>query len=506
MNRQFIRGTRIRQMFGTVTRPAVRFKFDGPRPVFRTALFFSLFTLLVLMSMRPSVAAPAAPLIAKKLPKEIVTHGDKRVDDYFWLREKTNADVLAYLQQENAYADEMSRPQEPGLQELYKEIIRHLKETDSSAPVRRGEYDYYFRTEQGKNYPTHCRKRNQPGAAEEIILDVNALAKDYKFFSIGVFAPSDDNNLLAYTADTTGYRQFTLRIKDLRTGKMLPDTFERVDEVVWATDNKTLYFVAENAVTKRQDEFHRHTLESSEAERLYFEPDELFDVSASRSRDRAFIFLTAESKRSTEVRALPGDGSAATLRILNPREPEHKYYADHRKGLFFIRTNDKAKNYRIVTAPDDKPARENWVEFLAHNPAVKIDDVDLFANHCVVSERENGLERLRIIELDKKQAHTLELPDPVYELSIDINPEFDTPVMRFRYQSLVHPLSNFDYDMNSRERKLIKAVEVPAYDANNYISERIFATASDGVKIPCSIVYKKGMVKNGRNPLLLYGY
>ena len=469
-------------------------------------LWFLVFDLLVFMSIRQSVAAQTGPPVAKKIPKEIVTHGDKRVDDYFWLREKTNSEVLAYLQQENSYAEEMSKPQERLRQELYDEILGHLKETDSTAPVRRGDYSYYSRTEQGKNYPIHCRKRNQAGAVEEIILDVNELAKDFKFFSIGAFAPSDDNNLLAYTADTTGYRQFTLRIKDLRTGKLLPEKFERVDDVVWATDNKTLYFVTENEVTKRQDEFHRHVLGSSGAERLYFEPDELYDISASRSRDRAYIFVHAESKRSTDVRALPADGSATALRVLNPREPEHKYYAEHHHGKFFFRTNDKAKNYKIVTAPDNKPAKQNWTEFQPHSPAVKIEDIDLFAHHCVVSERENGLERLRIIELENKQAHVLDLPDPAYELSVDANPEFDTAVLRFRYQSLVRPLSYFDYNMNSKERTLVKAVEVPAYDPNYYASERVFATASDGVKIPCSMVYKKGLTKNGRNPLLLYGY
>jgi oligopeptidase B len=446
------------------------------------------------------------PQVAKKVPKEIITHGDKRVDDYFWLREKTNAEVIAYLEAENAYGEAVTRPEQPFRERLCKEMLGHLQETDSSAPVRRGEFFYYRRTEKGKNYPIFCRKRGSLNAREEIILDQNALAEGHKFFSLGVFEPSDDNLLLAYSTDSTGYRQYTLHIKDLRSGKLLPDQFERVDEVVWATDNKTLLFVTENEVTKRQDEFHRHVLGSASAERVYFEPDELFDLSVARSRDRAFVFLTAESKLSTEVRFLPAGQPDAPLRLVQPREPDHKYFVTHRRGQFYIRTNDKAKNYRVAMAPMEHPGKAAWKEFIAHNAAVKIDDFDLFAGHAVVSERENGLERIRIINLENQQSHAIELPEPAYELAVDVNPEFDTAVLRYRYQSLVTPSSTYDYDMNSRQRTLVKQIKVPGYKPANYVSERIFATASDGTKIPCSVVYKKGMERNGRNPLFLYAY
>ncbi len=369
------------------------------------------------------------PPVAKKVPKEIVTHGDKRVDDYFWLREKTNAEVIAYLDAENAYGEAVTRPQQPFRDRLYREMLGHLQETDSSAPVRRGEFFYYRRTEKGKNYPIFCRKHGSLKAREEIILDQNALAEGHKFFSLGVFEPSDDNLLLAYTTDSTGYRQYTLHIKDLRSGKLLPDQFERVDEVVWATDNKTLFFVTENEVTKRQDEFHRHTLGSASTERVYFEPDELFDLSVDRSRDWAFVFLTAESKLSTEVRFLPAGQPDAPLRVVQSREPDHKYFVTHRRGQFYIRTNDKAKNYRVATAPVEHPGKAAWTEFIAHNPAVKIDGLDLFAGHAVVSERENGLERIRIINLKNQQSHAIELPEPAYDLAVDTNPEFDTTVV-----------------------------------------------------------------------------
>jgi oligopeptidase B len=225
-----------------------------------------------------------------------------------------------------------------------------------------------------------------------------------------------------------------------------------------------------------------------------------------RSRDRAFVLLTAESKLSTEVRFLPAGQPDAPLRLVQPREPDHKYFVTHRRGQFYIRTNDKAKNYRVATAPVEHPGKAAWTEFIAHNPAVKIDDFDLFAGHAVVSERENGLERIRIINLENQQSHAIEVPEPAYDLAVDTNPEFDTTVLRYRYQSLVTPSSTCDYDMNSRQRTLVKQTQVPGYKPANYVSERIFATASDGTKIPCSVVYKKGMQRNGRNPLFLYAY
>jgi oligopeptidase B len=473
-------------------------------PSFILAMIFSMtfFAVQPLRADSPNLMPP----VAKKIPKEIITHGDKRVDDYFWFREKTNAEVIAYLNEENAYADSVTGPQAPFREVLYQEMLGHLQETDSSAPVRRGDFYYYTRTEKGKNYAIHCRKHGSQEAPEEIILDVNALAEGHKFFSVGAVVPSDDNNLLAVTTDTTGYRQYTLQIKDLRAGKWLTEKFERVDAVVWATDNKTIFFVTENQVTKRSDEFHRHALGSSATDTIYFEPDELFDISAGRSRDRGFIFLTSESKLSTEVRFFPASQPDAPLRLVQPREADHKYFCNARGGQLYIRTNDKAKNYRIVTAPADQLGKENWREFIAHNPDVKIDNIDLFAGHAAVSERENGLEHIRIINLTNDESHRIELPDPDYELGVDINPEFDTDTLRFHYQSLVAPNAVFDYNMNSRQRTLVKQTQVPGYNSADYISERIFATASDGTRIPCSVVYKIGMQRNGRNPLLLYGY
>ncbi len=475
---------------------------------------FSLFlpkilmmSLLFMLESKSSSAAPSlSPPLAKKNPKEIVTHGDKRVDDYFWLREKTNSEVTAYLEAENAYTDAIMSPTKPLQETLYKEILGHLKETDSSAPLKRGDYFYYSRTEEGKSYPIHCRKHGSLSAPEEIILDVNDLAKGHSFFQIGAAVLADDNKLLAYTTDITGYRQFTLHIKDLATGELLPEKLERVDSVVWAPDNKTIFLVTEDPVTKRSDSVYRFVPGTKAPERIYFEPDELFDVEIDRSLDRKYIFVTSESKLSTEVRFIPADQPTKEPRLIQPREPDHKYFAAHRDGFFYFRTNDKAKNYRIAKAPIQHPSKENWVEYIAHDPTVKIDELELFKEYDVLAEKFNGLDCIRIVHATDHESHLLALPEPVYSLGIDANTEFATNVLRFNYQSLVSPASVFNYDMATRERTLLKQTEVPGYSPALYQSERIFVTAADGTRIPCSIVYKKGMKRDGKSPLFLYAY
>lgn len=467
----------------------------------------TLATLLCLLLMMKYSAAEALPKppVAPKKPKEIITHGDRRSDDYFWLRGKTNKQVLAYLKAENDYAKKVMRGTEKIENKLYKEILSHLKETDQSAPVRYGGFYYYSRTEKGKDYPIYCRKNGEQGV-EEIVLDLNALAKGHGYFSIGAFEISDDNRLLAYSTDTTGYRQYTLQVKNLETGKLLSAKFERVGSVEWAPDNETLFFSTEHAVTKRNDEIHRHRLGEKGAEKIYFEADELYDVYVDRSRDKGWLFAVSESKLSTEVRALDLKHPGGDLTLIEPRRPDHKYFVTHANGKFYIRTNDKAKNYRVMTADPARPGLGNWTEFIAHNPAIKLEDIDLFAKHMAVSEREKGLEQIRIINFQSKESHLITLPEPAYDLSVGENPEFNTALLRFNYQSMVTPNSVFDYDMMTRSRKAIKQTEVPGYDSSQYAAERIFATAKDGTKIPMSVVYKKGFSKNGASPCHLYAY
>jgi oligopeptidase B len=339
------------------------------------------------------------------------------------------------------------------------------------------------------------------------VLDQNELAKGLKFFSVGAFVPSDDGNLLAYSTDTTGYRQYKLQLKDLRTGQPLPETFERVGNVAWATDNKTIFFTTEDAVTKRSDKFFRHVLGGDKTDLLFEEKDELFDIGTVRSRDKAVILLGSESKTSTEWRYLPADAPTAELKIISPREADHEYNVDHRGDRFYIRTNKGAKNFRVVTAPVSNPSQANWKELIAHRPEVKIEDIDLFAKHLVLSEWEKGLEKIEILDFQTNKRHSVGFPEPVYSVSLAQNREFTTSVVRYNYQSLVTPGSVFDYDMNLRRGTLLKETEVPGgFNKNNYKSERLFAVASDGTKIPLSVVYHNGTKLDGSAPLLLYGY
>jgi oligopeptidase B len=474
----------------------------------RLLIALSIITTVNIPCWAQTNSADALPIpMTEKKPKTTTIHGDTMVDDYFWLREKSNPAVIAHLEAENAYAEAFMKPTTAMQDKLYKEMVSHIKETDVSVPYRWGKYLYYTRTEQGKQYAIYCRKQDRPNAAEEILLDQNELAKGLKFFSIAAFAPSDDNNLLAYSTDTTGYRQYKLHIKDLRTGQLLPETFERVGNVAWATDNKTLFFTTEDNVTKRSDKFFRHVLGSDKTDLIFEEKDELFDIGAGRSRDKAFIMLGSESKTSTEWRYLPANAPTAELKIISPREADHEYNVDHRGDLFYIRSNKGAKNFRVVTAPDANPGQANWKELIAHRPEVKIDDLDLFADHLVLSEWEKGLESIEIYDFHSNKLNRIEFPEPVYSASLAQNREFDTATVRYNYQSLVTPSSVFDYNMNTRKATLRKETEVPGgFDKHNYTSKRLFATATDGTQVPLSVVYRKTVKLDGSAPLLLYGY
>ena len=445
--------------------------------------------------------------MAEKKTKTTNIHGVTLVDDYFWMREKSNPSVLAHLKAEDAYAESLMKHTAPLQEKLYNEMLSHIKQTDTNVPYRDGGYFYYSRTEEGKQYPIFCRKKGSLEAPEEIYLDMNELAKGQKFMSLGALSPSNDGNLLAYSTDNSGYRQFTLQVKDLRTGQVFPEKIERVTGVVWASDNKTLFYVTEDATTKRSDKFFRHVLGTDKNDLIYEEKDELFDIATGRSRDKAVIFLEAASKTSTESRYLMASEPNSELKVILARQPDHEYDADYRDNLFYIRTNKGAKNFRIVTAPVSDPSEKNWKEFVAPNTAVKLDAINLFSNHAVLSEWENGLQQLEVIDLKTNKRQRIKFPEPVYSAGLNANREFDTAVVRYGYNSLVTPYSVFDYDMNTGKSTLLKQVEVPGgFDRTNYKSERVFATASDGTKIPMSIVYRKGVKLDGSAPLLLYGY
>ena len=473
------------------------------RPLFPAlALTFAVAANAQVATPTPQSSELHAPVAVKRAHTTQI-HGYTLSDDYFWLREKTNPAVREYLESENAYTAAVMKPTEALQQQLYDEMLRRIKQTDQSVPYRNGAYVYYSRTVEGQQYPINCRKK-LGSDVEEVLLDQNAMAKGLGFFSVGAFSVSDDGNLLAFTTDTTGYRQYTLHVKDLRTGQMLPDRIPRTVSVVWASDNRTLFLTTEDSVTKRNDSFWRHVVGSSENTLLFHEADELFDVFAYRSQNKRMVFVGSFAKTMSEARYVPADRPTAPLTVVLPREKDHEYGVDFDEDKLFIRTNKDAKNFKLVSAPLSDPAK--WTEVIAHDPKVKIEDVTFLSGHMVVIERENGLPYLRVVDKKTKTSHRIDTPEPAYALFLGNNREYDTGTIQFLYNSLVTPQSTFEYNLTSRERKLLKQVDVYGYDRAGYESKRLWATARDGTKVPVAIVYKKGTPLDGSAPMLLYAY
>lgn len=446
---------------------------------------------------------PAAPIVAHRETRQ----GTVVVDNYFWLREKSNPEVIKYLEKENAYTEAMTKSRKPFEDALYTEILSHIKQTDLSVPVRRGDYFYYSRTEQGKQYPIRCRKHGSLDAKEEVLLDLNELGKGSKFVGLGDYVVSDDQNLLAYTLDYVGYRQFTLHVKDLRTGATLPDTMERVDGIAWAADNQTLFLTTEDEVTKRTNRAWRHTLGQKESEPLYEEKDETFRLGVDKTRDKKYVILAAENTDTTEVRYLKADQPKSDFTLFLPREKQHRYYVDHRENLFYIRSDKGAKNFQVFTAPENDSVSKNWKIFLPRDKDVLVENLDLFRDFAVSVEKSQALNRMRIFDFKSGQWSAIPFPEPVYSAFPGDTPEYASTTYRYNYQSLVTPSSVFDYDTLAGKSTLLKRQEVPgSYDPSQYVSERQWVTARDGVKVPLSIVYKKGFVRDGTRPLLLYAY
>lgn len=449
------------------------------------------------------------PPIAKKSPMTTQIHGYTVVDDYAWLKdkEKKNPDVLAYLKAEDDYANAMTKSTTGFQESLYKEMLARIKETDENAPYRKGDYFYYTRTEQGKQYPIFCRKRGDLKAPEEVTLDMNKMAEGKAFFSVGSYNISEDGNLLAFSTDTTGYRQYNLFVKDLRTGAISEKIAERITSVTWANDNKTLFYGQEDAVTKRSDKIFRHALGGGKHDLMFEEKDELYNTGVGKTRSKGFIVVQSSSSTTSEIRYLPADKPGDDLKLFLPRKENHEYYIDHLGDNFYIRTNDQGKNFRLVTAPVSDPSPKNWKEIIPHRKEVMLEDVDCYADHYIAVERENGLPKFRVTDLKSGKSHEVEFPEPVYVAYAGPNAEFNTKIFRFTYESYITPNSVFDYDVMTRKRELRKQQPVlGGYDPKLYNSERIYATASDGVKVPISIVYRKDLKRDGQRPMLLEGY
>ncbi len=461
----------------------------------------------------PSIAP--MPPIAKKIPKTAENFGDKRTDDYFWLREKSNPEVVDYLKAENAYTQTVLGPMKDFQAQLYQDMLSRIKETDENVPYKKGDYFYYTRTEMGKQYSIYARKKGSLTAPEEIMLDANELAKGKPFFAIGTMDVSPDGKLVAYSTDITGFRQYTLSFKDLGSGKTLDDKIERVTSIAWANDNKTVFYVTEDATTKRSDKFFRHKLGEKNDPMLFEEKDELYGIGVETTRSQGYIILTSASSETTEQQLLDANKPDGKFAVYMKRKDNIKYGIDHHGKDFFIVINDKGRNSRLVKAPEGKADKAKWVEIIPHRADVKLDGVDMFKNYFVAIEKSGGLPKLRVFDLKgeskggakKAKPHDITFPEAAYEASPGQNAEYDSAQYRFNYSSLVTPNSVFDYDINTRARDLKKQQEVlGGYKPEDYQAERIMVKAADGAMIPVSLVYKKSLKRAGPQPLLLYGY
>jgi oligopeptidase B len=451
------------------------------------------------------VAGVTAPE-AKRVSRVETLHGERRVDEYFWLRDREDPDVKRYLESENAYAAEQMQETLPLQEALYREMLGRIQETDADVPYPRDGFFYYSRTEAGKQYPIHCRRQGAPTAPEQVTLDLNELARGKPFLSLGVYATSDDGRRLAYSIDEIGYRQYTLYVKDLEAGEPLERVAERVGSAAWAADNRTLFYTVEDEHTKRQHRLYRH--EPGAVDTLvYEEPDEAFNVGVARSRSRVFLGLEIRSHTTAETRVLRADDPLGAWVLIAPRIQDQEYDVDHHGGFFFIRTNDRGRNFRLVKAPLATPGREHWDEVVAHRADVMLEGMDFFAEHYVLTEREQGLPQLRVVELRGGVAHRIVFPEPAYSVVPAQNAEFETRWFRYTYQSLTTPLSVFDYDVGTRAASLLKETEVKGgYERGRYVTERRWAEAPDGATVPLSLVYKKDAPRDGSGPALLHGY
>jgi oligopeptidase B len=471
--------------------------------------FLRSLRLVLLVTLGAGTAIAQSPPVAAVVAKVDTLHGNVVTDNYFWLRRRENPEVIAYLQAENAYTDTMMAGTRDLQERLYQEILARIKQTDLSVPVKRGPYFYYTRTVEGQQYPIYARKRGSLEAAEEIYLDQNVLAQGKSYLTLGVTTVSPDHRFLAFTVDTTGSEHFTLMVKDLATGEVLADRIPDVHfSVAWAADNKTLFYTKTDSA-HRSDRVLRHIVGTPTASDsvIFHEPNVLFNVGVYRTKDDEYVMLSAESFTSSEYWYVPARTPLVPFKVIERRRPDIEYSPIHHKGRFYITTNDGATNFKVVVAPASDPSAANWRDYIAHNDTVLIDGIDAFSNHLVLYERSSGLRKIRIRDLRTNADHYISFPEPVYTYSPAANPEFDTNVLRFTYQSLITPATVYDYDMDTRALELKKRTEVlGGYDPSQYGTERTWARAPDGKMVPVSLVYRKPFVRDGARPMLLYSY
>jgi oligopeptidase B len=466
------------------------------------------------------------PPVAPRRPAVLRAHGDERVDDYFWLRNRDDPEVIGYLDAENEYTRAAMAHTASLQQQLFEEIKSRVQETDASAPVRKGPYEYFTRTIEGKQYGIHCRRPAgtpglpdpfaEPGAppGEDVLLDENVLADGHEYFALGGFSVSPDYTRVAYSVDVTGGERYELRFRDLTTAEDLPDVVPDVYYgLAWANDNRTCFYTRPDAAM-RPWQIWRHRLGAPPVDDVLVrqEDDDRFYASVGRTRTGQFVVISIASKITSEVWFVHADQPEAAPRVVEPRRHGVEYDVEHhhsteRGDRFFVLTNDdSAENFKLMVTPVDHPGRDHWRELIPHRADVRLEDADAFAGHLVLSERAEALERIVVRRLADDDTHVIEMPDPVYSAGVGANPEFESTTLRFEYTSLVAPLSSYDYDLEARERTLVKRQPVPGYEPERYESHRLWAAAPDGVRVPVSVVHRRGLAHDGSAPAVLYGY
>jgi len=450
------------------------------------------------------------PPVAKKIPMELTAHGHTRIDDYYWLNQRDNPEVIAYLEAENAYTEAVLAHTKDLQEKLYNEIVDRIQKTDMSVPYRDNGYYYYTRYVEGGEYPIYCRKKGSLEAEEEILLDVNRMAEGHDYYHVAGFSISPDNRWMAYGVDTVSRRKYTIHFKDLTTGEILDEQIPTTSgRAAWANDNRTVFYTLKDETTLRPYRVIRHVLgtDVTEDDEVFVETDETFDTTVYKTKSKQYIMIASYQTLSTEYRFLDADHPQGSFRIIQPRERNLEYSVDHFGDKFYIVTNLDAKNFRLMETPVDQPTKENWKELLPHRADVLLEGIEIFKDFLVVEERREGLRQIRVIRWDDGSEHYLDFGEEAYAASVSVNPEFDTSLLRYSYSSLTTPPSVYDYNMETREKTLRKRQKVGGgFDPENYLVERLYAPAGDGTPVPISLVYRKGLQKNGDTPLLLYGY
>ncbi len=471
-------------------------------------LFLYIHFKIKIQKMPNKIAAP----IAKEIPKSLKKHKEVRIDNYFWLNDRENPEVIDYLNQENAYYESMTEHTKDLQKALYEEMKARIKEDDESVPYFYNGYFYITRFETGKDYPIYSRKKESLTADEEILFNCNELSVGHNYFKLGGLSISPDNKFVSFAQDVVGRRIYTIQIKNLETGEVLSDKIENTTGgSVWANDNKTIFYTKQDEVTLRSDKVFKHKLNTDSANDvlIFEETDDTFNVSIGKEKSRKYIVISSGSTLTTEYRTLNSDDPDGEFVVFQPRVRGLEYSISHFEDHFYILTNkDKATNFKLMKTPENATGKKNWKDLIPHREDVLLEDIEIFKNYLVVEERSNGLNHIRIMPWNDEPDYYLPFGSETYSAFTTTNVDFDTDILRYSYQSLATPSSVIDFNMKTKTKVILKEQQVLGgkFDKDNYIEERIWATATDGVKVPISMVYRKGLEKNGKNPLLLYAY